>query len=444
MTYIKLAAIAIILGALSCERASAQGEPPITNEQYNELKRELDKVKATLRSMQSDNGPEPQPAASDPQVGPELPGQASAFRQELQLTNSRLDDLERRTIALDPGESGFHVTGFAFTLLKVPDEGDSTFTTQINPLVIWQINDSLFFTTEIEFGLDTGDGRSETEVELEFADLQFFVNDYVTVGAGKFLTPFGLFPERLHPAWINKLPNAPLVRGHDGLAPFTSIGAYVRGVIPVDGQRINYAFYFVNGPTLVDAEEDEDEFGFLDFEGFSGNKAYGGRIGYLPFPQLEVGASFIYGEADSDNGLQADSFVLGFDASLILDTEPGLFDFRFEYVYSTVDDVTFDADGSIGVGPSMFSNDRHGLYAQAAFRPIHADSDFFKNIEFVGRYDYLSLPDEVHEGGDRKRWTFGVNYWFNPSTVLKVAIDNTEVDGEEDTQDLWIMVAVGF
>jgi len=440
MNYLKLAATAMILGALSPGGAIAQDEAPVTNKEYNELKRELDEIKATLRSLTPEQGQRSQPG----QTGQSQPDDADALRHEMQLTNNRLDDLERQQLALEPGDTGFHVTGFAFTLLNVPENGDSTFTTTANPLILWQINESLLFETEFEFGLDTGNGRAESDVALEYADLQFLVNDHMVVGVGKFLTPFGLFSERLHPAWINKLPNAPLVRGHDGLAPFSSIGAYVRGAVPIGDQRINYALYVVNGPTMVDAARDPEEFGFLDFEGFSGNKAVGGRLGYLPVPQLELGSSFIYGEADSDNGVKADSFVIGFDASYVVDTDPGLFDFRFEYVYSSVEDVTFDADGTLGVGPVRYSNERDGLYAQAAFRPIHAESEYLKNIEFVGRFDYLSLPTEVHGGGDRKRWTFGVNYWFTPSTVFKIAVDDIEYDDGSNDQNLQIMIAVGF
>ena len=444
MNYFTLATTTMILGALSPLGASAQDEPPVTNEQYNDIKRELEEMKTTLLSLTFDQSVQSHPAGAGPQDGSDRQDDAAELRREMQRTNIRLDDLERLTLALDPGETGIHVTGYGFTLLNAPDEGDTTFTAAVVPLILWQINDSLLFETELEFEIGAGHGGTETEVELEYADLQFLVNDYLTFGVGKFLTPFGLFSERLHPAWINKLPNAPMVRGHDGLAPFTSIGAFARGVIPAGDQRINYALYFVNGPALIDAEEDPDEFGFLDFEEINDNKAFGGRLGYLPVPQLELGYSFIYGESDSENGLEAKSFVMGFDASYVVDTKPGLFDFRFEYVHSSVDDVTFDADGTLGIGPSRFSNDRDGLYAQAAFRPIHAGSEFFKNIEFVGRYDYMSLPDEVHEGGDRQRWTFGVNYWFNPSTVLKVSIDDTDFDGEESEQNFRIMLAVGF
>ncbi len=343
-----------------------------------------------------------------------------------------------------PGESDFLVTGYGFTLFNLPEGGDPTFTATAVPLFLWQVNDRLLFETEVELEIEAEDGREETHVELEYANGQYIVNDYLTVGAGKFLSPFGLFSERLHPAWINKLPNAPFVRGHDGLAPFSNIGAFARGAIPAGDQRFNYAVYVSNGPTLVDAETDDEEFGALDFEGISGNLAVGGRVGYLPIPHLELGSSFQLSEADSDNGLDADAFVLGFDASYVLDSRVGLFDFRFEYAFSMVDDVTFDPMGDAGVGPLTLDNDRHGLYAQAAYRPIHSASEILQNFEVVGRYDYMSLPDEVHEGGERERWTLGVNYWLSPSSAVKLSVDTTDFEDEPQRESLQLMFVVGF
>jgi len=455
MNYFTLAATAVVLGSMPMQ-AFAQDDTPVTKEEYNELKKEVEELKAMIRLLTEQSGKAPaqqtQPTpAARPQVRPAPTGDRQpesdtslSLRREVQRTNQRIDDLEAKSLANDPGESAFHVTGFALTRFNVPDGGDSTFNTSISPLILWKINDKLLFETEFEFELNTADGRADTEVVLDYADLQFLVNDNLTLGFGKFLTPFGLFSERLHPAWINKLPNAPLVRGHEGLAPSTSIGAYARGIIPFDGQKITYSFYAINGGTLVDAQRDEEEFGSIDFGGFSSNKAVGGRIGYLPVPQLELGYSFMYSSVDSDNGLNANATLMGLDASYILDAEPGLFDFRFEYVYSTATDVTYDASGGVGVGPITFDNEREGLYAQAAFRPIHSSSDFFKNVEFVGRYDYLSTPSSAPEGGDRERITLGVNYWFNSSTVLKVAVDNADFDGDKTRQNFMVLMGVGF
>ena len=64
MNYFTLATTMMILGALSPVGASAQDEPPVTNEEHNDLKRELEEIKATLRSLTSEQGQRSQPAGA--------------------------------------------------------------------------------------------------------------------------------------------------------------------------------------------------------------------------------------------------------------------------------------------------------------------------------------------------------------------------------------------
>jgi hypothetical protein len=65
-------------------------------------------------------------------------------------------------------------------------------------------------------------------------------------------------------------------------------------------------------------------------------------------------------------------------------------------------------------------------------------------MEFVGRYGWLDLPSGAPEAFDQNRWTLGVNYWLNPSTVLKIAYEHTEVDGGDDFDAVKAMFAIGF
>ena len=84
--------------------------------------------------------------------------------------------------------------------------------------------------------------------------------DYMFNGAtpvaGKFLLPMGIFGERVHPAWINKLPiSPPIYAGHGssaGLIPVMSnFGVMLRGGFPTGGLRWNWAAFAVNGPRVI-------------------------------------------------------------------------------------------------------------------------------------------------------------------------------------------------
>lgn len=104
-----------------------------------------------------------------------------------------------------------------------------------------------------------------------------YVTKYVTVTAGRFTTPFGIYGERLAPNWIRALqvtPNiSPVISG-------AAMGGMLRGGIPADTEKVNlnYSFYFSTNNTNHILATD---------------RSTGGRIGFfLPGPRLELGASF--------------------------------------------------------------------------------------------------------------------------------------------------------
>src|SRR5262249_412320 len=109
--------------------------------------------------------------------------------------------------------SGF---GPAQPLDEISDEprhSSSTFNASFNPIFLWQLSDRIFFESEIELEIGSG---GMADIMLEYAELTYILNDYITLGAGKFLNPMNYFVERLHPLWIDKLPDRPLAV-YDGL-----------------------------------------------------------------------------------------------------------------------------------------------------------------------------------------------------------------------------------
>ncbi|MEO6064756.1 MAG: hypothetical protein ABIP49_03110, partial [Lysobacterales bacterium] len=265
--------------------------------------------------------------------------------------------------------------------------------------------------------------------------------------AGQFLTPFGQFPERLHPAWINKLPDFPLIYQEEGgLVPFSNLGVELRGAVPVKSTKFNYAVYVANGSALN--TEDPDEAGQLVGENFSdnnGNKAVGGRIGFLPIPQLEIGYSIQSAEVGAGDFSGTSALLQGVDVSYQRDSEAlrGTLDLRAEWIWSSVDTATYDFDGSLGFGPVTFDNKRSGGYVQAAYRPTKLGG-WIKNVEGVCRYDLIDQPSGAPGSFDEQRVTFGLNYWFGPSAVLKTAyqLDDSAEGGNRN--GFFIQAAVGF
>ncbi|MBC8329364.1 MAG: hypothetical protein H8E31_11520, partial [Planctomycetes bacterium] len=280
------------------------------------------------------------------------------------------------------------------------------------------------------------------------AQLSYLATGWLTLGAGQFLCPFGQFSERYHPSWINRLPNAPLIAGHDGMVPTAMVGVQARGGVQVGGSRLNYALFLSNGPELNDGVADPDEAGLLHFDpGMDGdqNKSLGGRIGFLPVPGIEVGASVMSGKLSGGgtSQLTVDFNLLGLDLSAQqeVDALAGRVRFDAEFVRADVGDTRYLP---VTPGSFTFSNQKSGGYGQLSYRATQVESSLLQDSEFVVRYDWLNLPTGAPEEDDHTRVTLGVDYWLTSSTVLKIAVDRLQVVGEPDSNNFYAQVAIGF
>ena len=223
--------------------------------------------------------------------------QTDNLRQQVDDLQNQVDRLENTAAELNT-DSSFHMAGYGSVEYADPDSGNAAFNkVLVAPIIHYNYQDWLMFETEFELS-NTADG--DTELALEYASINLFLNDYVALGAGKFLSPIGQFRQNLHPSWINKAVSAPAGFGHGGAAPLTETGLQLRGGFPLGEMRANYAVYVGNGPTLAAAvegqggdyelaiEEVETEARTSDPDG---KKSFGGRLGLLPFPGLEIGIS---------------------------------------------------------------------------------------------------------------------------------------------------------
>jgi hypothetical protein len=113
---------------------------------------------------------------------------------------------------------------------------------------------------------------------LEYLQVDYNATSHMTVTAGRFLTPFGIFNERIGPIWINKFQDAPTIAAI-GTAGGYSNGFMLRGaMISNDRFAVNYAAYFSTLSTI---------------ENLTSERTAGGRVGlFIPSLRLEVGTSY--------------------------------------------------------------------------------------------------------------------------------------------------------
>ena len=206
-----------------------------------------------------------------------------------------------------------------------------------------------------------------------------YITKYVTLTAGRFTTPFGIYGERLAPNWIKALQGTPLI------VPVTSgasLGGMLRGGIPAGTEKVNfnYAFYFSSNNTNHILATD---------------RSTGGRIGFfLPGPRLEFGASF-------QQVLQADR---PHSAGVHFVWQPNAvpLSLRSEYVRQS------------GIKGS-------GYWIESAY--MLSQIHMLKKVEVVGRGQQFFAAGNLSAatvkklgalGLDTNEADFGLNYYFRP------------------------------
>jgi len=342
-----------------------------------------------------------------------------------------------------------HLAGYADVGFVSPEKGNDSFVVgTFSPIFHFQYRDVVMLESELEFEVGE-DG--ETEVNLDYLTIDWFVSDYATIIAGKFLSPIGQFRQNLHPSWINKLPSAPPGFGHDGAAPISDLGLQVRGGFPIGGIRTNYAVYASNGPELNSETEDEAEFELegVRAEGIGadrdGDKTFGGRFAILPISSLEIGLSFATGKAtvtELENEVEPPTAGLesGFiDGEIAREYDvigadfvwfTGNLSIRGEYVKTEIGEAVTGVTTSEG---AIWES----LYTQLAYR--------LPDTKWEGVIRYADFDSPLNRQ-DVTQTMLGINYLVSNNFIAKLAyeINNGVTGSPADDNRLLLQLAYGF
>ena len=262
--------------------------------------------------------------------------------------------------------------------------GQNLIDTQINPVLLVPLGDRWLIESRAEFEGQFqrppagGPYGGPVTKHLDYAQLDYIANPYLTVTAGRFLTPFGIFNERLYPVWIRFLQPDPLILPIN-TAP--SDGVMFRGGFPVAAQaNMNYALYVSATSIGIDSVDSE--------------RHVGGRMGFFfPGPRLEVGGS--WQRTLQDDRKNAFGFHLGWQPNQLP------LSIRSEFARSYV--------GS-------------GYWIEGAYRlrQIHFWQKAMRRTETVARLQQFYVGEIGPDGGaalglpaaDTREADFGVNYFF--------------------------------
>lgn len=348
----------------------------------------------------------------------------------------------------------FLVVGYGTAGWQVTDNGatQNAFFGSLSPLFLYQFGDQFLYEAELEFDIEEG----VTNTSLEYAQIDFFMNDYLTMVAGKFLLPFGVFGERLHPTWINKLPSKPPLYGHAGgagpaplLPILADFGVMLRGSWDLGkGKSITGSAYVTQGPSIEspqdEAQEGEEhgaglipEFQFGgDSNDINNDKMLGGRLALVLAPKFEIDLSGFTGEFD-DEGSRLSAY------NVAAEYRVGSTEFRGEGFIMRYD-FREDEDPDAGGGATdalaeSVTAETGGFYVQASQRlgpwqPV---------VRWTRRSDATAATFDTEAGFSQL--TFGLDYWFSPSIAVMAGLDLNNSRGEEDLPSRFIIHwAFGF
>ncbi len=419
-------------------------------------------------------GLSPTPAGAEPGLRQELEAlkaQLERDRRQMEQDRQRIEQLERQfesvevkseqqskaleekitKQALSPptfkqsldrfaGEHRLSIVGYGFGTFAWQERAHTnTFKAGLEPIFLYRLNDRLLFEGDLELKLED----TQTSVNLEYAQVDYLLNDYMTVVAGKFLLPFGEFIERQHQVWINKLVSRPLpFREGDegGLLPFSELGVQLRGAIPLgygEGTRAEYSLYVTNGPRF----NSDLRGAFFEANNTDQNRAkgYGARIGVdlLPYDaglgRLRLGASTF----DGQWGVQSKLWFTSWGVDAVYQNGP--LALRGEYLQTRR-----------AMPTSIPDDKREGWYLQAAYLLQAVPVPYLDHTELIVRYsgqNQNALTPEALAAGflrNPRLVAVGLDYWIAPSVVWKLEYDRDMSAKGGDRNALLTQFAVGF
>lgn len=245
-----------------CIVASLMALPVFADDDYATLQKNYEKLQSQFEQLAGDmtklqSQIKSQEKSVDHKIERKLAEQEAQYIERVEHLEATQAGGNGGLLSGSFGNSAYHIAGYADVGYTDAENDNSTFDVgHFAPIFHYQYKDILLLETEIAFGAETNEeGETETETELEYLALDLFLNDYMTLVVGKFISPIGQFQQNLHPSWINKLPSAPIGfgAGHGGASqatPIADVGAQMRGGFALKDTRFNYALVVGNGPPL--------------------------------------------------------------------------------------------------------------------------------------------------------------------------------------------------
>ncbi len=332
------------------------------------------------------------------------------------------------------------------------------------PFIYADITEHVKFASEIEIehGIrEQGGPDREVEFGLEFAHIDYLINEPFNLRAGILLLPIGKF-NLLHDSPLNDLTDRPLVSRLIIPTTVSETGAGFYGTLyPGRTSKVDYEFYVTTGPCGYNNDDgnmnapginEQDgtrgarqrKCGTADGLDINNGKAVVGRLAYSPMLGVEFAGSGYYGNA-ALNGTYNPLSIMAFDWTL----QRGPFELIGEAAWAyarnnsraisgtTVNTVGFNPGDLLtgvdkNINPTGTPPQRmNGFYIQGNYHFVPEWLTRFSPKRFgegstftaVIRYDRVNtnLDNKAGGAGDLEQLSFGLNYRPIEDAVFKLS-----------------------
>ncbi|MGD1009647.1 MAG: hypothetical protein ABR951_05785 [Candidatus Aminicenantales bacterium] len=266
-------------------------------------------------------------------------------------------------------------------------------------------------SSKFQFTLEVR-SRTESLFEIEQAWVGFVPSQVISVKAGMYLVPFGIWNRASRP-YETLLIGTPLNLEYLYPASWRDLGVLVEGKIGI----LDYSAYIGNGLKEADSLQDGQQ-----FSDNNKDKGKGGRLGLQFNNGLEAAISYYTGKYDD---LDERSLTLeGADFSWVADQ----WEVKAEVTRALIDN------------PEPFANGKSEGYSVWMVMK-------FATFQPVGSFQKVKVDDPYHGGGtliDRSRWTLGCRVVLGPKLFLKAEYEwNQETPNIKDNL-FRVQAALGF
>lgn len=280
------------------------------------------------------------------------------------------------------------ITGFMSYQSNI-GQGTVDFNPEFDPVLLIPIGNKLLFQSEFDMSLDvmrTSGSWGPAAVDHGFDYLQatYFAHPNLTVVAGRYLVPFGIYRERMHPLWIRYLQAEPI---SFTLNATSGNGGMLRGAAHLSPSAdVTYSAYYSAADSMSILQSDRQA-------GFRGSIV-------LPQRHMEIGSSY---NNTMGSGAHA---MFGTDFTWLAKRVP--LDIRSETLFSKQAGNTYWVEGAYKLsqlGRSPLLKYTQIVYRQEQYWLPSGTANLSSMTGTMG-----SLPDT-----NTARSTFGADYSLTPN-----------------------------